>query len=143
LYGSDTLDAVYYYCRSLAVRSPILTARDGLTNTFEKIRRICDKNVAAKKKAADAEEKPAPFPSTAASESTQLFEWDFGSGVEDAFADGSTGSDGGGPVATASGVSASDKGAAPLSPAAAAQLRREWTIELLAVHGMLFVSDVL
>ena len=32
------MDAVYYYFRSLAVRQPILTARDGLTNVYEKVR---------------------------------------------------------------------------------------------------------
>ena len=39
LYGENPLEAVYFYSRSLAVRQPILTARDGLIALYEKIRK--------------------------------------------------------------------------------------------------------
>lgn len=38
LQAENTTEALYYYARSLSVRSPILTARDALANVFEKVR---------------------------------------------------------------------------------------------------------
>ena len=160
VHTENMVEAVYYYARSLAVRSPILTARDALANVFEKVRckyqkvnrqpspgvataaealsgpatpqSLSKKHRGRGKKVASKQQHQQHVketqPSTTSDGDASLFVWDFGFVRKHPAGDGDDAGDNG--VATTA-----DQAAIVPAVPARDNIKRDWNLELLAMHG--------